>query len=102
KTFKVELSQIASMKIHDDPKAKEVECDVTLKDGSEQTLTLLNTLPIDGKDATLEGFVAVVPAGYKLYPVRCVAEIGKEEPKKEEPKKEPAKKDKPKKEDGNL
>ena len=111
KTFKIELAQIVSMKIHDDPKAKEVECDVTLKDGSEQTLTLLNTMPIDGKDATLEGFLAAVPVGYKLYPVRCVSEIGKDEPKKEEPKKEAPKKedpkkvapkkDQPKKDDGN-
>lgn len=99
KTFKVELSQIASMKIHDDPKVKEVECEVTLKDGSEQTLTLLNAMPVDGKDATLEGFLAAVAAGYKLYPVRCVSEIGKEEPKKDAPKKEEPKKDPPKKEE---
>jgi hypothetical protein len=61
-------------------------------------------MPIDGKDATLEGFVAAVPAGYKLYPVRCVSEFGKEgpkqdEPKKDEPKKDEPRKDKPKKDD---
>ena len=83
KTFKVELSQIKKMTIREEPEQKSFECDVMLADGSEQTLTLLTTVPMDGKNATLEGFVGQTPAGWKLFPVHTVGEIGREEPKAE-------------------
>ncbi len=48
---------------------------VTLKDGGEETLTLLETMPFEGKSARLLGFVGRVPVGYKLIPASAVAEI---------------------------
>jgi hypothetical protein len=48
---------------------------VSLKDGGEETLTLLETVPFEGKQARLLGFVGRVPAGYELFPVSAVAEI---------------------------
>jgi hypothetical protein len=86
KTFKVELAQIQSMHVHDNPESKELECDVVLKDGTSQTLTLLPTMPIDGKNAHLEGLLAAVPAGYKLFPIHTIGELSREEPKKEKEK----------------
>jgi len=81
KTFKVELGDIKRLTIAEGGDQKSFECDVTLKDGSEQTLTLLTTVKHEGKDATLEGLVGEVPAGYKLFPLHTVGEINKEEPK---------------------
>ena len=48
---------------------------MTLKDGEENTLTLLKTVPVDDKPAALEGFVGRVPAGYRLFPVQALAEV---------------------------
>jgi hypothetical protein len=84
KTYKIELAQIQSMKVHDNAETKEVECEVTLKDGTSQTLTPLTATTIDSKPATLEGLLGVVPAGYRLFPLHTVGELSREEPKKEE------------------
>ena len=48
---------------------------VTRKDGEEETLTLRETMPYEGKEARLLGFVGRVPVGYKLFPVSAIAEI---------------------------
>jgi hypothetical protein len=42
---------------------------------NDETLTLLPNPKIDGKDATLIGFIGNVPAGYKFFPAKLVAEI---------------------------
>jgi hypothetical protein len=83
KTFKLELSQIQSMKVHDNAETKEVECELAFKDGTTQTLTPLTATTLDGKPANLEGLLGVVPAGYRLFPLHTVAELSREEPKKE-------------------
>ncbi|HLW68685.1 MAG TPA: hypothetical protein VKS79_25430 [Gemmataceae bacterium] len=83
KTYKVELAQIQSMKVHDNAETKELECEVTLKDGTTQTLTPLTATTLDGKPATLEGLLGAVPAGYRLFPLHTVGELSREEPKKE-------------------
>jgi hypothetical protein len=86
KTYKVELAQIQSMKVHDNAETKEVECEVALKDGATQTLTPLTATTMDGKPATLEGLLGVVPAGYRLFPLHAVGELSRDEPKKEKEK----------------
>jgi hypothetical protein len=48
---------------------------VTLKDGEEQTLTLLTEVMLDGKQARLEGLLGKVPAGYKLFPIARVGAV---------------------------
>jgi hypothetical protein len=48
---------------------------VTLKDGNDETLTLLETATFDGKSAKLLGLVGRMPVGYKLIPTAAVAEI---------------------------
>jgi len=48
---------------------------VTRKDGEEETLTLRETMPYEGKSARLLGFVGRVPVGYKLFPAGAIAEI---------------------------
>jgi hypothetical protein len=48
---------------------------VVLKDGGEETLTLLRTAALDGKEAQLVGLLGRVPAGYKLFPMHTVAEV---------------------------
>ncbi|HEY7424301.1 MAG TPA: hypothetical protein VH682_08750 [Gemmataceae bacterium] len=48
---------------------------VTLKDGGDETLTLLEMVPFEGKQARLLGFVGRVPVGYKLFPAAGIAEI---------------------------
>jgi hypothetical protein len=48
---------------------------VALKDGGEETLTLRETIPYEGKEARLLGFVGRIPAGYKLFPPSAIAEI---------------------------
>jgi hypothetical protein len=64
---------------------------VKQKDGEESTLTLLETLPVDGKPATLLGLVGRAPVGYKLFPLRRIVEIqfdAAEPPKEKEKEKE--------------
>ncbi|MFL5340673.1 MAG: hypothetical protein ACJ8F7_11030 [Gemmataceae bacterium] len=82
-SYKLDLAQVAHMKLLEDSKTKTIECDVTLKDGTEQSLTLLPTMKIGEKEAKLEGLLAVVPAGYKLFPPHCIEEISREGAKTE-------------------
>ncbi len=95
KTFKVELSKIKKMSLREQADQKAFECDVSLDDGSQQTLTLLTTVPVDGKPATLAGLVGIVPAGYKLFPMHTIGEISKSEPKAPPERLGPKKKAKP-------
>ena len=83
KTLKLDLGKIQKLRAAEGAEGEGAEWEVKLKDGEEQTLTLLRTLPMDGKPATLEGFVGRVPAGYKLFPVHTVAEIQFDDAKEE-------------------
>jgi hypothetical protein len=42
--------------------------------GEDQTLTLRETMPIDGKPAQLEGLLGSVAVGFKLFPASTLAE----------------------------
>ena len=55
--------------------ADEAAWQVTLKDGSDETLTLLPAPMIDGKPAVLKGLLGRVPTGYKLFPPSTIGEI---------------------------
>ncbi len=86
KTYKVDLGQVKKMTVHEEAEKKDFECEVTQKDGTTETLSLLTSFPMDGKPATLEGLLAEVPAGYKLFPLHTVAEINRDEPKQDKEK----------------
>jgi hypothetical protein len=53
---------------------------VQLKSGSEETLTLLRVIALDGQDAQLEGLLGRVPGGFKLFPVLTIGEIAFDSP----------------------
>ena len=54
---------------------------VTLKDGNEETFSLLEMGELEGKQAKLQGLLAKVPAGWKLFPLHCLGEVDFEEAK---------------------
>src|SRR5262249_20139280 len=83
KTLKVDLAKVQKLHVVEGGKGEEVEWIVTMKDGEEQTLTLLKTIPFEDKPALLEGFLGRVPAGYKLYPPHTISEIVFDESKGE-------------------
>lgn len=88
KTFKVDLAKVKKLTVHESEQ-KSFECDVVLDDGTEQTLTLLTEIAVEGKPAILEGLLGETSAGWKLLPVHTIGEISREEPKKEPEKKPP-------------
>src|SRR2546423_1027962 len=49
KTYKLDLGQLKKMTVHEQDKS--FECEVTLKDGTTESLTLLTSIPLDGKPA---------------------------------------------------
>jgi hypothetical protein len=67
KTLKLDVGKIARLRATGRD-ADGTECSVTMKDGEEQTYTLLKVATLDGKAATLEGLVGKVRGGYKFYP----------------------------------
>jgi hypothetical protein len=74
KTLKVDVARLKKI-VAPNPEAEEVAWQVTLKEGEDETLTLLTTPMIDGKPAVLKGLLGRVPAGYKLFPPQTVGEI---------------------------
>ncbi|HEY7310855.1 MAG TPA: hypothetical protein VH643_15940 [Gemmataceae bacterium] len=70
KTLKVDVGKIKKVAA-----MSENVWQVTLKDGGDETLTLLETIPHEGKQARLLGLVGRVPVGYKLFPAAGIAEI---------------------------
>ena len=74
KTLKVDVAQIKKIAAGEGEGA-DVVWTVSLKDGNEETLTLLQTIPLDGKEAVLEGLLGRVPGGYKLFPVHTIGEV---------------------------
>jgi hypothetical protein len=93
KTLKLDIGKVQKLEFLKSTRT-DVECQVTLKDGAEHTLTLLRGIPFEGQTATLEGLVGRVPAGYKLFPIHTIAEIQFDEVKAE-PKDKPKPDDKP-------
>ncbi len=85
KTLKIDLGKIKKVVVPN-PEADDGTWQVTLKDGSEETLTLLPAPMIDGKPAALKGLLGRVSVGYKLFPPSTLGEIlfdATEEPKPE-------------------
>jgi hypothetical protein len=71
RTLKLEVAKIKKIVAGDGDNGWQV----TMKDGGEETLTVRETIPYEGKEARLLGFVGRVSVGYKLFPVRAIAEI---------------------------
>jgi hypothetical protein len=74
KTLKVDVSKVRKISATN-PGAIELVWVLTLKDGGDETLTLLSSPMLDGKPAVLEGFLGRVPAGYKLFPAHVIEEL---------------------------
>ena len=75
KTLKVDVGKVKTLRAAGKPGRDEVPFGVTLKDGEEETLTLLKNVTLGDKPATLEGLLGRVPAGYKLFPPHTLAEV---------------------------
>ena len=91
KTIKLDVAKLQKMVAVE---SEGTEWQLTLKKGDEETLTLLDAGEIDGQKVELEGFLARVPAGYKLFPPSLVTAIQFDEVKSED---KPDKGDKPEK-----
>lgn len=74
KTLKLEVAKIQKIASTESDN-QDPSWQVTLKDGNEKTLTLLQAVTLDGKPATLEGLLGRVPAGYKLFPIHTIGEV---------------------------
>ncbi|GIW79682.1 MAG: hypothetical protein KatS3mg105_1489 [Gemmatales bacterium] len=72
KTLKVDLGKIKSLKIS---REQADRCEVIFADGEELSLTLLKTVTLDDQRLLLEGLLATVPAGYKLFPLHTVTTV---------------------------
>lgn len=84
KTLKVDVGTVQKITVGEG-KGEDAEWQVKGKDGEEETLTLLRTIPHEGGMATLEGLLGRVATGYKLFPPHTFTEIVFDE-KKDEPK----------------
>lgn len=93
KTLKLDVSQLQKLVAVEGRVPEGKEMDVSLKDGTSNTLTLLKNPTIDDKQATLIGFVGRVAGGYKLFPVHTFTEIQFDEMKEEKKPEKPEKKD---------
>jgi hypothetical protein len=89
KTLKLDVGKVKKIARAGED-AEETTWQVTTED-DDSTLTLLPSLPVDGKPAVLVGLLGRVPAGYKLFPVRRIAQVDfdtTEEPKEKDKAKE--------------
>jgi hypothetical protein len=73
KTLKLDVAKIRKIAVSGE--ADDLTWHVSTKDGEEQTLTLLEKMPLDNKPAQLEGLLGRVPVGFKLFPAATVAEV---------------------------
>lgn len=108
KTLKLDVAKIQKITVTN-PEDDEGTWQIQMKDGSDESLSLLRVVRLDGQDAQLSGLLGRVPAGYKLFPLLTIAEVqfDAEEPKAEpkpsadsdtKPEPEPKLKPKPKSE----
>jgi hypothetical protein len=74
KTLKIDVGKIKKISTAEG-EGKDVSWNVALKDGGDDTLSLLTTITLDGKEAVLKGLLGKVPAGYKLFPVHTIGEV---------------------------
>jgi hypothetical protein len=85
KTLKLDVSKIKKIVAAEGGDGEDKVWQVTLKDGNDEALTLLQVVQHEGKEMALEGLLGKVPAGYKLFPIHVIGEV------EFEPAKEPAK-----------
>lgn len=78
KTIKLDVAKITKLV---PAEGDEKEWTVTLKDGADETLTLLEDGELDGKPVRLRGFLARTNAGWKIFPILTVTEIQFEDAK---------------------
>jgi hypothetical protein len=88
KTLKIDVAKIKKITTAEGGEEGEPAWQVALKDGSDETLTLLQTVTLDGQEARLEGLLSKVPAGFKLFPVHTIAEVAFDVIPEKEPKPE--------------
>lgn len=81
KTVKLDVAKIQKLHQVEGSAADAPEFQITLKDGAEHTLTLLKSIDQDGQKLTLDGLLAMVPGGYKLFPVHTIADVQFDEEK---------------------
>jgi hypothetical protein len=74
KTLKLDVGKLKKLQAAEGGDRDGGSWTVTLKDGEEQTLTLLKEMPLDGKPAALEGLLGKVRGGYKLFPMHTIAQ----------------------------
>ncbi|MBI3822261.1 MAG: hypothetical protein HY289_06230, partial [Planctomycetes bacterium] len=78
KTVKIDMAKIVSMHFvpSEDKKVVSYDFEVTLKDDTKHTLTILTKIELEGKkSATFEGLIGRVPAGYKLFPAHTIHDL---------------------------
>lgn len=78
KTIKLDVAKITKLV---PAEGDDKEWTVTLKDGADETLTLLEDGELDGKPVRLRGFLARTNAGWKIFPILTVTEIQFEDAK---------------------
>ncbi len=90
KDAKLDLGKVARIHMAEEkPKDPDApEWTVTAKDGEVTALSLLKTIELDGKPATLEGLIGRVPGGYRLFPVHTISDIQFDAKVEEKEKKE--------------
>jgi hypothetical protein len=74
KTLRVDVGKMRGLQLSKGEQG-EIDCQLSLKNGDEHTLTLLRTVSLDGRPAALQGLVGIVPAGYQEFPIHTVAEV---------------------------
>jgi hypothetical protein len=74
KTLKVDLNKVSKI-VASTEESDDTVWQVVQKDGDDSTLTLLTSMPLDGRPALLVGLLGRVPAGYLLFPVRRIVEV---------------------------
>ncbi len=74
KTLKIDVAKIKKISVAS-ADSDDIIWQVTQKDGEDSSLTLLESMTVDGGAAKLIGLVGRVPAGYKLFPIKRVNAI---------------------------
>lgn len=97
KTLKVDLTKVKTITA-DPEETKDTVWQVVDKDGDDSSLTLLETMTIGTKTATLVGLIGKVPVGYKFFSLKSISsiEFDKTEEKPKDKPKDKEDKDKPK------
>jgi hypothetical protein len=74
KSLKVDLGTVKKL-VNTSPGALETIFEVTMKEGEPESLTLLNHVKLDGKEATFVGLLGKVPGAWKVYPAHTITEL---------------------------